>query len=115
MASIAKLSCAGVAIVILFANLYGVFSTSLPASPAVLPFAKNINAPNMSSFFPNSSSNSEAASPNAEVPSSSSDSQAASPNAEVPSSGEFVGKVSSANSNRAAAGLCCFMFVFKFV
>lgn len=93
----------GVAFVILFANLHGVFSTSMPASPAVLPYAKNINAPNMSSFFPNSSSNS----------------QAASPNAEVPSSGEFVGRVSSANSNRdaaaAAAGLCCFLFVFKFV
>lgn len=101
MASLAKLSCAAVAFVILFANLHGVFSTSVPASPAFLPYAKNINAPNMSSFFPNSSSNS----------------QAASPNAEVPSSGEFVGRVSSASSNRdaAAAGLCCFLFVFKFV
>lgn len=110
MACIAKLTCAGVAIVILFANLHGVFSTSVPASPAVLPYAKNIYAPNpnVSSFFPNSSSNS----PNAEVPSSSSNS----PNAEVPSSGEFVGKVSSANSNRAAAAaglciqICCFLF-----
>nr|XP_011468209.1 PREDICTED: uncharacterized protein LOC105352537 [Fragaria vesca subsp. vesca] len=94
MASISKFPSAGLAIVILMANLHALCSTSLPtitASPAVSPYEKN--APNMSSFFPNSSSSSA---PLSQWPLSSPIPQAFAP---VPTSGEFVGKVSSANSN----------------
>ncbi|PRQ54340.1 hypothetical protein RchiOBHm_Chr2g0176391 [Rosa chinensis] len=118
MASIAKLSSAGLAIVIFFANLHALCSTSVPtisASPAVSPYEKN--APNMSSFFPNSSSSSD---PSSQWPLSPPNSASLAP---VPSSGEFVGKVSSANSYcrcggaiyyAAAAGVFC-LFVLKFL
>ncbi|KAL5793481.1 hypothetical protein ACOSP7_002075 [Xanthoceras sorbifolium] len=77
MASITRFS-AVIFTIILFITLYFLCSTCEPvilASPAILPY---VTAPNMSSFFPSSSS---ATSPSSEAP--------------VPSTGEFIGKSSS--------------------
>ncbi|PON68858.1 hypothetical protein PanWU01x14_091750 [Parasponia andersonii] len=94
-------------IAIFFANFHTTYSTSsmptISASPAVLPY---VMAPNMSSFFP---------SPRAQQPAASPHSEAFAP---VPSSGEFVGRVSSAESNKGVAlsyGGFCALFVLKLV
>ncbi|KAF4346286.1 hypothetical protein G4B88_018660 [Cannabis sativa] len=79
---------------------------AISASPAVLPY---VTAPNMSSFFP---SHQPAAAP---APAPEPESEAFAP---VPSSGEFVGRVSFAQSNNPkgfSLALHCIMGFFVMI
>lgn len=107
MAIFSNLS-AVLAIAIFFVNFRAIYSTSsvptISAAPAMLPYVTA--PPNISSFFP---------SPVVQQPAASPRSKAFVP---VPSSGEFVGRVSSAQSNKGVAlyyGAFCGLFLLKFV